>query len=92
MADGIKCRTEKIARSGFLDDWAEFGDFAGRLENQNTQEYLDATEFAAELGMSECVEEMKIMLAKELEHEKYFSQTIAKHRLLPITRKFFKWS
>ena len=38
--------------------------FAGRLESQNTQEYLDAAEFAKELGMQECVDEMMLMSAK----------------------------
>jgi demethoxyubiquinone hydroxylase (CLK1/Coq7/Cat5 family) len=76
----------------FVSGWFFPMYFAGRLESQNTQEYLDAAEFAAELGMQECVDEMKIMSAKELEHEKYFSETVATHRLLPVTRKFFKWS
>jgi demethoxyubiquinone hydroxylase (CLK1/Coq7/Cat5 family) len=66
--------------------------FAGRLESQNTQEYKDAAEFAAELGMDDCVKELLEMSLKELEHERYFSETVATHRLLPITRKFFRWS
>jgi demethoxyubiquinone hydroxylase (CLK1/Coq7/Cat5 family) len=66
--------------------------FAGRLESQNTQEYLDAAVFAKELEMQDCVEEMMEMSAKELEHEQFFSQTVAKHRLLPITKAIFKWS
>ncbi len=66
--------------------------FAGRLESQNTQEYKDAAEFALELGMDECVEELLEMSAKELEHEIYFSETVATHRLLPLTKKIFRWS
>lgn len=66
--------------------------FAGRLESRNTQEYDDAAAFAKELGMQECVSEMLEMSAKELEHEEYFRKVVANHRLLPITRKFFKWS
>ena len=66
--------------------------FAGRLESQNTQEYLDAATFAKELEMQECVDELMEMSKKELEHEKYFSETVADHRLLPLTKKFFRWS
>lgn len=66
--------------------------FAGRLESQNTQEYKDAAEFAKELEMPECVEEMMYMSAKELEHEEYFRQVVAKHKFLPIMKTIFKWS
>lgn len=66
--------------------------FAGRLESQNVQEYVDAAEFAKELEMNECAEEMLEMSRVEGEHETFFSQTVAKHRLLPITRKVFRWS
>lgn len=66
--------------------------FAGRLENQNVQEYVDAAEFAKELGMDDCYEEMMKMSETEGEHEKFFSQTVANHRLLPITKSVFKWS
>lgn len=66
--------------------------FAGRLESQNVQEYVDAAEFAKELEMPECFDEMMEMSRVEGEHENFFSQTVAGHRLLPITRKFFSWS
>ncbi len=66
--------------------------FAGRLESQNVQEYVDAAEFAKELEMPECAEEMMEMSRVEGEHELFFSQTVANHRLLPLTRKFFSWS
>ncbi|MGI8642195.1 MAG: ferritin-like domain-containing protein [Pyrinomonadaceae bacterium] len=66
--------------------------FAGRLESQNVQEYVDAAEFAKELEMPDCVEEMMEMSRIEGEHELFFSQTVAKHRLLPLMRKFFRWS
>jgi hypothetical protein len=66
--------------------------FAGRLESGNVQEYLDAAEFARELGMSECFDELMEMSRVEGQHELFFSQTVAKHRLLPITRKVFRWS
>lgn len=76
----------------FVSGWFFPMYFAGRLESQNTQEYLDAAELAKELGMQECVKEMKIMSAKELEHEEYFRKVVATHKLLPITKKFFRWS
>ncbi|HEX9962592.1 MAG TPA: ferritin-like domain-containing protein [Pyrinomonadaceae bacterium] len=66
--------------------------FAGRLESQNVQEYVDAAALAEELGMEECSEEMMEMSRVEAEHEIFFRKTIAKHRLLPITKAFFKWS
>lgn len=66
--------------------------FAGRLENQNVQEYVDAAEFAKELEMPECFDEMMEMSRVEGEHEIFFSQTIANHRFLPLTKTFFKWS
>lgn len=76
----------------FVSGWFFPMYFAGRLESQNTQEYIDAAEFAKELKMQDCVDEMLEMSAKELEHEKYFSKTVSNHRLLPITKTFFKWS
>lgn len=66
--------------------------FAGRLESQNVQEYVDAANFAKELEMHECFDELMEMSRVEQEHEDFFSQTVANHRLLPITRKFFRWN
>lgn len=66
--------------------------FAGRLESQNVQEYVDAAELAKELKMDDCFEEMMEMARVEGEHEIFFRRTVANHRLLPITRKFFRWS
>ena len=66
--------------------------FAGRLESQNVREYVDAAEFAEKLGMNECFDEMMEMSRVEAEHELFFRRVVAEHRLLPITRTFFKWS
>ena len=66
--------------------------FAGRLESQNTQEYLDAATFAEELGMDECVEDLKHMSDKELEHEEYFRSVVKGHWMLRPTKFFFRWS
>ena len=66
--------------------------FAGRLESQNVQEYVDAAKFAKELGMQDCFDEMMKMSRVEGEHEEFFRQTISHHRLLPVTKTFFRWS
>ena len=55
--------------------------FAGRLESQNVQEYIDAAEYAKELGMNECFDEMMKMSGVEGEHEEFFRQTVSNHRL-----------
>jgi rubrerythrin len=66
--------------------------FAGRLESGNVMEYEDAAAFAKGLEMTECFEELMEMARVEQEHEDFFRAVVAKHRLLPITRKFFRWS
>ncbi|MCY7376520.1 MAG: ferritin-like domain-containing protein [Pyrinomonadaceae bacterium] len=66
--------------------------FAGRLESQNVQEYVDAAEFAKEIEMPDCFEEMMEMSRIEGEHEIFFRQTVTGHRLLPLTKRFFRWS
>ncbi len=76
----------------FVSGWFFPMYFAGRLESQNTQEYEDAANFARKLGMEECVEDMLKMSKKEFEHEEFFRQMVANHRLLPITKRFFHWS
>lgn len=76
----------------FVSGWFFPMYFAGRLESQNTQEYLDAAEFAKELGMEKCVEDMLHMSAKELEHEEFFSRLVTNHDLLPLMKKVFRWS
>ena len=76
----------------FFSGWFFPMYFAGRLESQNTQEYKDAASFAEELGLPDCVSDMIRMSDKELEHEQYFSGVVADHRLLPITKRIFRWS
>jgi demethoxyubiquinone hydroxylase (CLK1/Coq7/Cat5 family) len=76
----------------YLSGWFFPMYFAGRLESQNVREYVDAAEFAKELEMDECARELIEMSETELAHEVFFRQTIAGHRLLPMTRKFFRWS
>lgn len=65
--------------------------FAGRLESQNVQEYVDAANFARELGMDECVKDLLEMSAVEQKHEDYFRSVVQDHFLLPITKSIFRW-
>ena len=81
-----------IGAACYISGWFFPMYFAGRLESQNVQEYVAAAEFARELKMPECAEEMMEMSLIEQEHEDFFRQTVANHRLLPITRKIFRWS
>ena len=66
--------------------------FAGRLESGNVKEYEDAAAFAKELEMPHCFIELMEMARVEQEHEDFFRAVVAKHRLLPIARRFFRWS
>ncbi len=83
---------KSIGAACFVSGWFFPMYFAGRLENGNVQEYVDAAEFARELGMPECADEMMDMSRVEGEHEEFFRKVVAKHRLLPITKRFFRWS
>lgn len=76
----------------FISGWFLPMYFAGRLESQNVQEYVDAARLAKELEMSECFDEMMEMSLTENEHEEFFRRTIAAHRFLPLTKAIFKWS
>jgi hypothetical protein len=42
--------------------------------------------------MQECVDELMDMAETEAEHEVFFRQTVAEHRLLPLMRTLFRWS
>ena len=65
--------------------------FAGRLESQNVQEYVDAAKFAKELGLDDCVAEMLEMSAVEQKHEDFFKEIVQNHFLLRPTKFFFRW-
>ena len=64
---------------------------AGRLESQNIKEYADAAKHANELGLKEHGSELLVMSAVEREHEIYFFNVVARHKLLPLMRLFFHW-
>ena len=76
----------------FLSGWFMPMYFAGRLESQNSVEYEDAAKFAAELEMTDCVDDLLDMARVEVEHEEFFHTVVAGHRLLPIMTRVFGWS
>jgi demethoxyubiquinone hydroxylase (CLK1/Coq7/Cat5 family) len=65
--------------------------FAGRLESQNIKEYKDAALHAGELGLTAYESELMGMSAVEKEHELFFFNVIASHKLLPVMRRLFQW-
>lgn len=66
--------------------------FAGRLESGNVLEYEEAAGYARELGMDECVDDLLDMARVEAEHERFFRETVAGNRLLPLMKRIFGWS
>ena len=81
-----------IGAACYVSGWFFPMYFAGRLESQNVQEYVDAAEFAKELEMPECYDDMMEMSRVEGDHEIFFRSVVKNHRLLPITKTFFRWS
>lgn len=75
----------------FLSGWFMPMYFAGRLESQNVQEYVEAAKFAHELGLAECEAQLIEMSATEQRHEDFFLAVVQGHRLLPLMRRFFRW-
>jgi demethoxyubiquinone hydroxylase (CLK1/Coq7/Cat5 family) len=65
--------------------------FAGRLESKNVSEYESAALYARRLGMTDFASELSTMATVEKEHEVFFMNTVARHRLLPFMRKVFGW-
>ncbi len=76
----------------FVSGWFFPMYFAGRLESQNILEYEEAAEYAKELGLETCAEDMMEMSRVEAQHEDFFRKVVSNHRLLPMTKKFFRWS
>ena len=76
----------------FVSGWFFPMYFAGRLESQNVEEYETAANLAKELEMPDCFAEMMEMSLTEKQHEIFFSQVVANHRLLALTKKVFGWS
>ena len=80
-----------LGNACFVSGWFFPMYFAGRLESGNVKEYEDAAGFAKELAMPECYDDLMEMARVEQEHEDFFRAVIGKHRLLPMTKRFFRW-
>ena len=80
-----------LGPSCYVSGWFMPMYFAGRLESRNSLEYEDAAALATELGMNECAEDLLDMARVEVEHEEFFKQVVAGHRLLPTMKRMFGW-
>jgi len=65
--------------------------FAGRLESGNVIEYQVAASHAGALGLKEYEVDLLVMAQVEKEHELFFLNVIAGHRLLPPVSSVFGW-
>jgi demethoxyubiquinone hydroxylase (CLK1/Coq7/Cat5 family) len=81
-----------LGPSCFISGWFMPMYFAGRLESQNSVEYEDAAKLAKELEMYDCARDLLDMARVEAEHELFFRETVAGHRLLPVMKLVFGWS
>ncbi len=81
-----------LGPSCYLGGWFMPMYFAGRLESQNSVEYEEAAKFARELDMTDCARDLLDMACVEAEHEVFFRETVAGHRLLPVMKRVFGWS
>jgi rubrerythrin len=59
---------------------------AGRLERHNIVEYEDAASYARACGREELIDCLLMMAEVEWEHEKYFRENVAGHRLVRVFR------
>ena len=80
-----------VAIACFCIGWFMPMYFAGRLENDNVQEYDHAAFYADKLGLAQFKTELLEMSRVEHEHEKFFKDAIANHPFLPTFKKFFGW-
>jgi hypothetical protein len=76
----------------FVTGW--FGPMyaAGRLEAMNVDQYRQARDLAAGLGLGGPAGELEAMRVEEVRHEEWFGDRVRDHRLLPIARFFLGWS
>ena len=75
----------------YLTGWFLPMYFAGWLESRNVIEYESAAVYARRLGLAEFESELRMMATVELEHEVFFMERVASHRLLPLMRRIFGW-
>jgi hypothetical protein len=80
-----------IGASCFIIGWFLPMYFAGRLEHANVNEYAVASAHAAEIGLDEFACELRRLAEVELEHERFFYETVASHWLLPLLGAVFRW-
>lgn len=80
-----------LGPSCFVSGWFFPMYFAGRLESGNVLEYEEAANYARNLNMPECVKDLLDMARVEAEHEVFFRETVAGHRLMPAMRTLFRW-
>jgi demethoxyubiquinone hydroxylase (CLK1/Coq7/Cat5 family) len=78
------CLGRILGTACYFSGWFMPMYFAGKLENQNVDEYSEAAKFAAEIGMSECTAEMIEMSETELRHEEFFSRGCQKSLLTSL--------
>lgn len=65
--------------------------FAGRLESSNVEEYKSAALHARGAGLTQFESDLHVMASVEKEHEIFFMETVAGHRMLPLMLRVFKW-
>jgi demethoxyubiquinone hydroxylase (CLK1/Coq7/Cat5 family) len=65
--------------------------FAGRLESGNVIEYQVAASHAVALGLKQYEADLLVMAQVEKEHELFFLNVVAGHRLLPPVSSVFGW-
>ena len=65
--------------------------FAGRLEGRNAEEYESAALCAGQLGLTHFESELRMMAGVEKEHEIFFMNMVANHRLFPLVERIFSW-
>ncbi len=75
----------------FFSGWYMPMYFAGRLEQANIKEYEEAAYHASGLGLEQYAAIIKVFAQKEVEHEQYFFNLIAKHWLTPIMKAVFHY-
>lgn len=80
-----------VGFSCYLIGWFLPMYFAGRLESANWREYEVAAFHANKLGLLDFEKELMRLSQVEREHELFFLQMVADHRLLPLIKTFFKW-
>jgi hypothetical protein len=80
-----------ISASCYVIGWFMPYYFAGRLESGNVCEYFIMMRYFNELGITEHDDVLYEMAIKEKEHEVYFLNRLASHRLLSFFERIFGW-